>query len=46
MERGREGIRGKNNSPNYNSQGAGGNNGAYMVVGERPYQAAISGAGK
>lgn len=33
MGRGREGIRGKNNSPNYNSQEVGGNNGAYR--GER-----------
>lgn len=27
--RGRKGTGGKNNSPNYNSQGVGGNNGAY-----------------
>lgn len=29
MVRGRKGIGGKNNSPNYNSQGVGGNNGTY-----------------
>lgn len=37
MGRGRKGIRGKNNSPNYNSQGAGGNNGAYGGRREMPW---------
>lgn len=33
--RGRKGIGGKNNSPNYNSQGVGGNNGAYRMREEK-----------
>lgn len=33
-----KGIRGKNNSPNYNSQGVGGNNGAYRERGEKAFR--------